>query len=323
MTTLYYTVENPDCPTIHVENYLRVKIPSEIIMKKYQMISSNECNVSAKEVNDFLQLVYTPEYINSILTYPLSETLCDTCKNSTDAKSNKCVFCKTPINKAMLKNYTEYDMDTLFTSHTPEEILNTCKILIDILKKQDKYVYTLIRPPGHHSSFDRHSGFCFVNNAYLLAKHLKGNTLIFDWDLHHGDGTEHLIIKNKDQNIYYASMHGFGSGFYPGTGTIKTKNIINIPLKRDTGDREYTFLFDNIFKPFYDTLDIDTIIISNGLDGHEDDDMDFLHLSDKAYLHMTNFFKSKNKRLIFLLEGGYNVDVITNVSMKIIDLLNE
>ena len=323
MTTIYYTIENPECPTIHMENYKRVKVPSEVLAQKYPLISSNDCNVTAKELNDFLESVYSPDYITFLLTYKPPETLCDTCKSETDTKLNKCIYCKTPLNKLMLKNYMPDDSDTLFTSHTPEEILNVCKILLEIIKKQDKYVYALIRPPGHHSSFDHHSGFCFVNNAYLLAKNLPGNTLIFDWDLHHGDGTENLLLKNKDENIYYVSMHGYGNGFYPGTGTIRTNNILNIPLRKGTGDREYIYFFDSIFVPYYNNITVDTIIISNGLDGHQDDQMDFLNLSDKAYLHITEFFKKTNKRLIFLLEGGYNVDVITNVSLKIVDLLNE
>ena len=323
MTTIYYTIEEPKCPTIHVENYKRVMIPAKNIMQKYPMISSNDCQVNAKEINNFLESVYSSKYINYILSYKPSETICDICECKTDTSLQKCTFCGTANNKSMVKNYMPDDHDTLFTSHTPEEIINTCKILIDILKKQDHYVYALIRPPGHHSSFDHHSGFCFVNNAYLLAKNLGGNVLIFDWDLHHGDGTENLILKNSDENIYYASMHGYGNGFYPGTGTLMTKNIMNIPLRKGTGNREYTYHFDNLFKPFYNTIDVDTIIISNGLDGHQDDNMNFLNLTDETYLYMTTFFKETNKRLIFLLVGGYNVNVITNVSMKLLDLLNK
>lgn len=323
MTTIYYTVEEPECPTIHVENYKRVQVPANVIKQKYQMISSNDCIVTSKEITDFLETVYSPKYINYILSYKPPKTICDLCNCETDSTLTKCTYCNSKINKRMLMNYMPDDRDTLFTSHSPEEIINTCKILLDIIKKQDDYVYALIRPPGHHSSFDNHSGFCFVNNAYLLAKNLKGNVLIFDWDLHHGDGTENLILKNNDQNIYYVSMHGYGKGFYPGTGTLMTKNIMNIPLRRGTGDREYLYHFDNMFKNFYNNITVDTIIISNGLDGHRDDNMDFLNLTDNAYVHMTEFFKQTNKRLIFLLEGGYNVDVITNVSIKILDLLNK
>jgi acetoin utilization deacetylase AcuC-like enzyme len=322
MTTIYYTIENENNFNLHVENYKRVKNVVDNLKNKYPMISSNYCTNSFEQIINFLKTVYSLDYINQIFNLTFTKTLCNNCTYSNSIKKNKCTICFSKLDKSILKNYLPNDSDTLFSSLTPQQIINVSNILLTILNDSSKYIYALIRPPGHHSSFDNHSGFCIINNAYLLAKNLNKKVLILDWDLHHGDGTESLILKENNKSIYYASLHGFEKNFYPGTGTLNTNNILNIPLKRGTTDQEYIEEFNNKFIPFYNNIQVDVIIISNGLDGHQDDNMDFLKLTDKSYLYITNFLKQTGKQLIFLLEGGYNVEVITEISSKIIDTLN-
>jgi len=327
MLKLYYSSQNNKKLEISKENFKRITYPVEQLKKMHKIISSDECKQSINKIKSFLLLVYSKEYINKIFNLTFKETLCDNCTYSNDIKKIRCDVCNSHLVKNHNKNYFDNDPDTLFTSFTSNDLLNTMNILIDILSCNMQYVYALIRPPGHHSSHDHHGGFCIVNNAYLLAKHFtqKGKrVLIFDWDLHHGDGTENLIVNNKD-TIHYVSMHGYEPNFYPGTGSGSTncENILNICLKRNTDDDEYMNMFNNIFVPYYKKIEnnIDMIIVSNGLDGHMDDGYNFLKLTDEPYLLMTEFFKASKKQLVYLLEGGYNEVVISRVSNKIINLL--
>lgn len=236
-------------------------------------------------------------------------------------------MCNSKISKNK-KKYLDDDPDTLITEDTCNQIMDSIKVLNYICDNFNKYknTYLLIRPPGHHSHDNHHEGFCIINNAYLLARNLidkekARKVLIFDWDLHHGNGTEKLIKENTKNDIYFVSIHGYGLDFYPRTGTGISPNILNIPMEKGSSHLDYINLFESVAVPFINNIsDIDCIIISNGLDGHKDDKFNFLELIDETYVHMTNYFLGLNKQMVFLLEGGYNPNVISNISHKLLNL---
>jgi acetoin utilization deacetylase AcuC-like enzyme len=321
-----------DKEILSIENYNRIDIPIKYLIKLYDLINSSNLEYNIQKIEDFICSTYSLSYLNKIKYINFDNTLCDICTFQNNLNNIYCVLC----NSIMTKNYKKYidnDNDTLITTNTYKQIIETIKILINIIELYDSYnyYYALIRPPGHHSCFDHHEGFCIINNAYLLANNIiklyNNKILIFDWDLHHGNGTEKLINDNNNKNIYYISMHYYEINFYPNTGSHNKNNdnIFNIQLNKNTTDEIYLNKFENYAIPFIENIinTIDTIIISNGLDAHIDDPLHCMNLTEKSYIDITKYFKSKNVKIIYLLEGGYNPDVITDISDKIIKKLSE
>lgn len=314
---IYYTDVFGDVIT-EPENEKRVEYPVEHLKKNVNndIISSSDTDFSDLDVEKFITLTYTKKYFSHIknLSY----------KSLLNNFRNKASILK-----------VDKDNDTKFTPLTFESIVGTIKILLQIaedIHKCENYAYALVRPPGHHSSFDIHSGFCVFNNCYMLANYMVKmygykNILIFDWDLHHGDGTQLLVKKNKDKNIYLVSLHGYNGVFYPGTGSEKENCdlVCNIPMKEGADDNIYLDRFSEKAKPFIENIKdkIDLIIVSNGLDAHRDDPMNFLKLTSRSYITMTKYLLGLNKKLVLVLEGGYNPKVIANVSEELISFLNK
>jgi acetoin utilization deacetylase AcuC-like enzyme len=315
---IYFTDVKGDT-TKHLENEKRIFYPIKLINEKLKnkIISSKSIYISKKNIKKIISLVYSNEYLDKVL-----ETSYECLLNSYNKKD------------ANIK--IDGDNDTLFTPLTYESISHTIKILFksatDIISNKINYSYLLIRPPGHHSSFDNSAGFCIINNCYILASILlkkfnKKGVLILDWDLHHGDGTQKLVKSNKDNNIYFISLHGYDGKFYPGTGNELENNnfVLNVPINKGTEDNVYIDKFDKKVIPYIEINknNFEVIIVSNGLDAHKDDPMQYLKLTSNSYLHMTKYILSIGKKIIFVLEGGYSPEVIGNVSIDLINLLNK
>jgi acetoin utilization deacetylase AcuC-like enzyme len=221
--------------------------------------------------------------------------------------------------------------DTYFSNVTYNEIIDNSIIMLnvcyEICDNNIKHAYCLIRPPSHHAKQNNYEGFCIINHTYLTAKYLHDRfyktVLILDYDVHHGNGTQELVKKNIKNNIYFVSMHCYDSGFYPGTGNIDENNekVLNIPFKKGLTDEEYIENFEEKVIPFIDNKNINIIIVSNGLDAHIDDPFQIMKLTNKFYVHVTKYLNTLQIPLIYILEGGYNPDIIGNVSVDIIEEL--
>jgi acetoin utilization deacetylase AcuC-like enzyme len=175
--------------------------------------------------------------------------------------------------------------------------------------------FVCIRPPGHHAnSKGIASGFCHQNNVWIAVEQLKQQGFhsigIFDWDAHHGDGTEDCVRSAGDPNIRFVSMHAFGPGIFPGTGLYQSDTILNIPLKVGTDSETYVGHFTGSVLPFLAKGKPDILIISAGYDGHEKDPMGLLQLREQTYTYMSGQLKSLSCPVLFLLEGGYNPQVL-------------
>lgn len=193
-------------------------------------------------------------------------------------------------------------------------------------------VFCNVRPPGHHASSHEASGFCIFNNVAIgvkkALKHPKiKKVLIFDWDLHHGDGTERIFKCSK--NVMFVSFHR-AKPFYPNTGDRDFKgkyyNVHNFPIyENDTGD-DYMKMFYEEFLPKAKDFAPDIIFISCGFDGHKDDMYHGLPLTNSHYKIMTKeLCQLANKycdgRLISVLEGGYTPEVIAECTVVHVDEL--
>lgn len=330
---IYHTEENSEGSLLSLENHQRITKVAPFLAKKFTLHSSKTLSRDPLQVYKFIQTVYDLAYVQKkvfLKNHP-SETLCDKCSLSNPVGKKRCIICQCRLNHKVMKWYEEGDSDTLFSSLTADQILHVCSILLDIVKNPSRFIYALIRPPGHHSSCNSHSGFCIINNAFLLAKQFpKERVFIMDWDLHHGDGTQELVEKDMESQtaIYYCSIHGKEDGFFPGTGEAQqTEKVLNIPLPRKTENAEYWRHFWTRVVPFFESKKADVLIISNGLDAHKEDLIPFFNTDDEIFVEMTQYFRDwavkENKRIIYLLEGGYNTNVIARVSEKIINCLEK
>jgi len=173
----------------------------------------------------------------------------------------------------------------------------------------------LSRPPGHHAEADRAMGFCLFSNAALAATYaLKQQgikkVVIFDWDVHHGNGTQHIVQSNPD--IAYCSIHQFP--FYPGTGSQFEKgdhgNVLNIPVPSGYGSTEYRQIFDKQVLPFIQNFHPDLLIISAGFDAHRNDPLAGINLEAKDFAYMTKHCLEIQPNLLLGLEGGYDLGAL-------------
>ena len=192
-----------------------------------------------------------------------------------------------------------------------------------VINKEIDNGLALIRPPGHHAEQDQALGFCLFNNVAILAKYLQqrhqlDKILILDWDVHHGNGTQHTF--EDDPSVLYISTHQYP--FYPGTGAYSETGILqgvgatlNCPMPAGASNGDYELAFKDKILPKIDEFRPEAIIISAGFDAHIDDPLGQINLSADFFAWMTERVMEKaeqysDKRIISVLEGGYNLDML-------------
>ena len=183
--------------------------------------------------------------------------------------------------------------------------------------------FALVRPPGHHAEHDQAMGFCILNNVAILARYLKAvhgldKVLVLDWDVHHGNGTQHTF--EEDPSVLFASTHQYP--FYPGTGAWSETGIgkgrgatLNCPMRAGSDDKDYEAAFMEKILPAIDQFKPEFIIISAGFDAHRDDPLGEINLSTGFYGWMTDRImemadKHAGGRIVSVLEGGYNLTML-------------
>lgn len=182
----------------------------------------------------------------------------------------------------------------------------------------------LVRPPGHQSLANRPMGFCFLNNAALVAefalRHSLQRVAIVDWDVHHGNGTQDMFYHRGD--VLYASIHQWE--LYPGTGTVDEVGIdngsgrtINIPLPREAMDRHYLQAMEEVIVPALRQYKPELLVVSAGYDGHHTDPLAQHVLTTDGYYDLAAVSVAAaaelcEGRLCMVLEGGYSLEPLAH-----------
>ncbi|MGR8920509.1 MAG: histone deacetylase family protein [Gammaproteobacteria bacterium] len=181
--------------------------------------------------------------------------------------------------------------------------------------------FALLRPPGHHAEREMAMGFCLFNNIAILARYLQAThgmdkIAILDWDVHHGNGTQHSF--EEDPSVLYVSLHQYP--YYPGTGSASEDGrgrgrgaTLNVPMPAGATDTAYERAFMEQVLPALDGFKPECVLISAGFDAHADDPLADVQLSTSMYgwmsLRMLEVAdQHADGRLLSVLEGGYHLE---------------
>jgi acetoin utilization deacetylase AcuC-like enzyme len=276
----------------HPESHRRLEVVYDMLEEPDMADQFQEVPVRRSDLDELL-LVHSPEYVNMVA--------------ATEGK-----------------DYCRLDPDTATSPGSYEAALlaagGLCQAISMVISGELDNAFALVRPPGHHAEGSRAMGFCLFNNVaigarYAQESHNLKRILVVDWDLHHGNGTQHSF--EKDPSILYFSTHQYP--YYPGTGDHNEVGIgkgegftVNVPLSTGHGDGEYVGIFEKILKPIALEFDPELILVSAGFDIYENDPLGGMLVTPKGFAALTRSIMDIagtccGGKIVFTLEGGYEL----------------
>ena len=230
--------------------------------------------------------------------------------------------------------YRRLDPDTAMSPGTLEAVLRAagavCAAVDAVAAGEGGNAFCAVRPPGHHAEPTRAMGFCLFNSVAIGAAHARAahglhRVAVFDFDVHHGNGTEAAFRRESD--VLYASTHQWP--LYPGTGSREERgigNIVNVPLPAMTGSDAWRDAVRDEVLPAIDRFKPDLILLSAGFDAHKDDPLAMLRLEEADFAWVTREMMDLAERhcagrLVSSLEGGYDTAALARSAWAHLDVL--
>ena len=230
------------------------------------------------------------------------------------------------------------DPDTYTSPESQEIALVAAGAAVDAVERalagSARAAMALVRPPGHHAERSRAMGFCLYNNVAIAAAHARARgaakVAIVDYDVHHGNGTQHIF--EDDPTVLYVSMHQYP--FYPGTGAADEIGrdsgrgfTVNLPLEVGADDADYRIVFDAVVTPVLHQFAPDLILVSAGFDAHERDPLGGMRLTTPAFAAMTMALRAVadaccRGRMVLVTEGGYDLQALAASIDAVVEALD-
>ena len=292
--------------TSHPESHQRLEV-------LYEMLEEPGMKGTLKEIKprmatqEELELIHVPRYIQQVAV----------------TADHACVMLD-PDTYACAKSYETAKLAAGGTLAAVDEVVGG----------KLKNAFALIRPPGHHAESNRAMGFCLFNNVaiaagYALRKFKLKKALIIDWDLHHGNGTQHSFYDRAD--VLYFSTHQFpyypGTGFATETGSGAGKGFtVNVPLSPGPGDAEYMEIFEEILEPIALEYKPDIVFVSAGFDIYHQDPLGGMQVTPEGFANLARIVLAFAKetcggKVVFVLEGGYHLDGLRDSVREVLKTL--
>lgn len=228
------------------------------------------------------------------------------------------------------------DPETVVCSQSGEAALYAAGAVLAaaeaVIKGQGDNAFCAVRPPGHHAHRNHAAGFCLFNNIAIgalaaLKYHGLQRVAILDFDVHHGDGTQDILWDNPD--IFFASTHQWP--LYNGRSTTAQERgahgtIHNFPFPPGTDGKAVVDVWEKIILPQVSAFQPEIVFVSAGFDGHRDDPLANLGFTEADYAQLMHAIKQRaekicNGRLVAVLEGGYNLQALSDSVVACLEVL--
>jgi acetoin utilization deacetylase AcuC-like enzyme len=234
-----------------------------------------------------------------------------------------------------------FDSDTFVSEHSFDAALFAAGGVIEAIDRCKsgaiERAFCAVRPPGHHAEADSAMGFCIFNNIAVGARYAQKvgykKVFIVDFDVHHGNGTQHIF--EEDESVFYFSTHQYPH--YPGSGSDLERGrgkgegfTYNMPMPYGTGDKDYFYAYRDILPRLIKNFRPDIILVSAGYDIHVSDPLSGFKVTDEGMRSIVRgiLLRSTTTYLppmpyVFALEGGYNLKALSNSVLQTIRELLE
>jgi acetoin utilization deacetylase AcuC-like enzyme len=219
-----------------------------------------------------------------------------------------------------------FDADTVASPGSWQAALHAaggaCALVDAVMTREAPTGFAGLRPPGHHCERARPMGFCLFNNVAVAAQHALDahgaeRVAVFDWDVHHGNGTNDIFHARRD--VLYISIHQ--SPLYPGSGPLRDVGegegegyTVNLPVPPGAGETIWLSLVQHIVMPTLRSFEPDLILVSAGFDAHRADPLAQCMLATESFAKMATEVRATAQDLGVpfgaLLEGGYDLDAL-------------
>jgi acetoin utilization deacetylase AcuC-like enzyme len=232
-----------------------------------------------------------------------------------------------------------FDSDTLASEGTYEAALHSaggaCALVEALVGGEATVGFSGMRPPGHHAEPRVAMGFCFFNNVAVAARYALDSlgldrVLVFDWDVHHGNGTNDIFHASRE--VLFASIHQYP--WYPGTGPLSDVGSgdgegfsINLPAPSGSGPAEWLSLVEHVVVPAARAFKPQLVLISAGFDAHRDDPLGMCELDESSFANMARWMRLLGDELGVpvggVLEGGYDLAALASSCAATLEALRD